>query len=150
FAVPGKVALYLESGEPDPAAVKMGGETIGLAIGDDGGSPKCFFIPSCARMTEDLARRLSGAALVFFDGTLWRGDEVIRRGLGSKSGRRMGHMSVDGADGTIAAFKTLGVTRKILIHINNSNPVLLEDSPERASAAAAGWEVAYDGMEITL
>jgi pyrroloquinoline quinone biosynthesis protein B len=61
----------------------------------------------------------------------------------------MGHMSVDGPNGTLAAFKSLDVGRKILIHINNSNPVLLSDSPERAMVEAAGWDVAYDGMEVT-
>ena len=75
---------------------------------------------------------------------------MIRNGLGSKSGRRMGHMSLSGAEGTIAAFSALGVRRKVLVHINNSNPVLLEDSSERAELEAAGWEVAHDGMRLTL
>ena len=93
---------------------------------------------------------MRGADAVFFDGTLWRDDEMIRAGTGTKTGLRMGHMSVSGPDGTIAAFAGLGVRRKILLHINNSNPVLLDDSPERAAVEAAGWEVAYDGMEIDL
>jgi pyrroloquinoline quinone biosynthesis protein B len=75
---------------------------------------------------------------------------MIRAGLGPKSGRRMGHMSVSGPDGTVAAFEGLGVKRRILIHINNSNPILLGDTPERAAVTAAGWEVAYDGMELVL
>jgi pyrroloquinoline quinone biosynthesis protein B len=97
-----------------------------------------------------LRRRLAGAALVFFDGTLWRDDEMIRLGLGEKTGRRMGHISMSGAEGAIAGFADLGVRRRIFIHINNSNPVLLDDSPERAEAAAAGWEIAHDGMEVRL
>jgi pyrroloquinoline quinone biosynthesis protein B len=101
-------------------------------------------------MTEQLRTRLAGSALVFFDGTLWRDDEMIRLGVGIKTGRRMGHMSMSGEDGTIAAFADLGVGRRIFIHINNSNPVLLDDSPERHIANAAGWETAYDGMEVTL
>jgi pyrroloquinoline quinone biosynthesis protein B len=75
---------------------------------------------------------------------------MIRAGLGPKTGKRMGHMSMDGEDGVMAAFRDLGVRRKVFIHINNSNPVLLDDSAERAAAQAAGWEVAYDGMEIAL
>ena len=71
-------------------------------------------------------------------------------GWGPKTGRRMGHMSVSGADGTLAAFAGLDVKRRILIHLNNSNPVLLDDSPERAEVEAAGWQVAYDGMAFTL
>ena len=78
-------------------------------------------------MTERLRRRLDGSALVFFDGTLWRDDEMIRLGVGSKTGRRMGHMSMSGDDGTIAAFRDLGIGRRIFIHINNSNPALLDD-----------------------
>jgi pyrroloquinoline quinone biosynthesis protein B len=101
-------------------------------------------------MTTRLAQRLAGAPLVLFDGTLWTDDEMIRLGLGAKTGRRMGHMSVADPDGTIAAFRDLGIGRRILIHINNSNPVLLDESDERRAATAAGWEVAFDGMELTL
>src|SRR5439155_13900180 len=109
-----------------------------------------FFIPGCAAMTARLRRRLTGSELVFFDGTLWRDDEMIRLGVGDKAGRRMGHMSMSGEDGAIAAFRDLGVKRRIFIHINNSNPVLLDASPERRAAEAAGWEIAYDGMEVRL
>jgi len=101
-------------------------------------------------MTAELAERLRHAALVFFDGTLWDDDEMVRAGLGPKTGRRMGHMSVSGPQGTIAAFADLDVKRKIMIHINNSNPVLLADSPERALAERQGWSVAQDGMEVVL
>ena len=101
-------------------------------------------------MTDDLAARLRNAPLVFFDGTLWRDDEMIRDDVGIKTGKRMGHMSLSGEDGTIAAFKNLQVARKVFIHINTTNPVLLEDSEERALATKAGWEVSYDGMEIII
>jgi pyrroloquinoline quinone biosynthesis protein B len=87
---------------------------------------------------------------VLFDGTLWTDDEMLRAGLGAKTGLRMGHMSVSGPNGTLAAFTHIDVRRKILLHINNSNPILLGDSPERAAVADAGWEIAYDGMEIEL
>jgi len=70
--------------------------------------------------------------------------------VGVKTGKRMGHMSVGDPDGTIATFKDLDIKRKIFIHINTTNPILLEDSPERAACSAAGWEVSYDGMEITV
>jgi pyrroloquinoline quinone biosynthesis protein B len=149
FSVPGKVPLYLEAAEPALETQRLGEETVGLRISDREGRG-FFFIPSCAAMTADLARRLRGAELVFFDGTLWRDDEMIHEGSGAKTGRRMGHMSAAGPDGTIAALAALGVKRKIFIHINNSNPLLLSDSPERTEAAAAGWEVAADGMEVTL
>lgn len=148
FTVPGKVALWLE----DKNAPNFGtaeGDTLGLEIlGEDGNS--FFYIPACAQMTPELAVRLKGAALVFFDGTLWRDDEMVRAGVGTKTGRRMGHMSCDGEDGSIAAFAALDVRRKIFIHINNTNPLFLANSPERAAAEAAGWQIADDGMEISL
>ena len=149
FAVPAKVPLYLETAGEDPLLSEKG-DAVGLDIIDTGTRRSFFFIPGCAAMTERLRRRLAGSALVFFDGTLWRDDEMIRLGVGTKTGRRMGHMSMSGDDGTIAAFRDLGVGRRIFIHINNSNPVLLEDSLERRIAEAAGWEIAYDGMEVRL
>ncbi|GGC42711.1 coenzyme PQQ synthesis protein B [Siccirubricoccus deserti] len=147
FAVPGKVPLFQEAGGADPGRAEDG-ETIGLALSAGGGT--LFFIPGCAALTPALRARLAGAACVLFDGTLWQDDEMIRAGAGPKTGRRMGHMSINGAEGTMAGFARLGVRRRILIHLNNTNPVLLADSPERAAAVAAGWEVAEDGMEITL
>jgi pyrroloquinoline quinone biosynthesis protein B len=149
FAVPAKVPLYLEAAGEDPV-IGEEGDAVGLEIIDTQTRRSLFFIPGCAEMTEGLRQRLAGAELVFFDGTLWRDDEVIRLGVGIKTGRRMGHMSMSGEDGTIAAFRDLGVKRRIFIHINNSNPVLLEDSAERRLAEEAGWEVAYDGMEVRL
>jgi pyrroloquinoline quinone biosynthesis protein B len=149
FAVPAKVPLYLETAGEDPVLGEEG-DAVGLEIIDTETNRSLFFIPGCAAMTEGLRRRLAGAELVFFDGTLWRDDEMIRLGVGAKTGRRMGHMSMSGEDGTIAAFRDLGVKRRIFIHINNSNPVLLEDSAERRLAEEAGWEIAYDGMEVRL
>jgi len=149
FAVPAKVPLYLETAGEDPI-IGEEGDAVGLEIIDAETKRSVFFIPGCAAMTEGLRRRLAGAELVFFDGTLWRDDEMIRLGVGAKTGRRMGHMSMSGEDGTIAAFRDLGVKRRIFIHINNSNPVLLEDSAERRLAEEAGWEIAHDGMEVRL
>lgn len=147
FAVPGKVPLYLEISDEMPV-IQEDGTTVGAAVSD--GASTLFYIPGCAAMTPRLADRLRGAAAVFFDGTLWSDDEMVRAGLGPKTGRRMGHMSVSGPDGTLAAFEELGVRRRVLLHINNSNPILLEDSPERAAVNAAGWDVAWDGMEVRL
>lgn len=145
FAVPGKVPLYAERADPDQDEA---GETIGLELDD--GTHRLVFIPGCARMTPELRDRIDGADCLLFDATLWRDDEMIVAGLGPKTGRRMGHMSVSGADGAIESLAGLRIGRKILIHLNNSNPLLLPNSPERAVAAAAGWDVARDGMEIRL
>lgn len=147
FSVPGKVALYLEQETTDLAGGAE--DTVGLLLSDRSGSA-CYFIPGCARLPAEIAQRLRGADLVFFDGTLWTDDEMIRERSGTKTGQRMGHMSVADQQGTIATFRDLEVRQKVFIHINNSNPILLDDSPERTIAAQAGWEVAYDGMEIVL
>ncbi|WP_044560715.1 pyrroloquinoline quinone biosynthesis protein PqqB [Azospirillum sp. B4] len=144
FAVPGKVPLYLESQDGPPPIVE-GEDTVGVVVDD--GDRRFLFIPGCAAMTPALADRLRGADLVFFDGTLYTDNEMIQAGLGSKTGLRMGHMSVDA---TLAAFAGLEVRRRVFIHINNSNPILMDDSPQRRVVDQAGWEVAYDGMEITL
>ena len=146
FAVPGKVPLYLErGGVPE---IETNDQTVGVAVSD--GAATLFYIPGCAAMSPALAERLRGAACVMFDGTLWTDEEMVVAGLGPKTGARMGHMSISGPTGTLAAFEGLGVRRRILIHLNNSNPVLLDDSPERATVEAAGWEVAFDGMELSL
>ena len=150
FAVPGKVALWLEDENKDVALAAVGEDTIALEVRNSSGGTEFFYVPGCAEMTDDLAARLRNAPLVFFDGTLWRDDEMIRDDVGIKTGKRMGHMSLSGEDGTIAAFKNLQVARKVFIHINTTNPVLLEDSEERALATKAGWEVSYDGMEIII
>lgn len=148
FAVPGKVPLYLEQADGTAPPIVQGEDTVGAAVSD--GRSTLFYIPGCAAMSEPLTARLRGAELVFFDGTLYRDDEMVRAGLGSKTGARMGHMSLGGPRGTLASFAALGVKRRVLIHINNSNPVLLADSAERAEVEAAGWTVGYDGLEIEL
>ena len=150
FAVPGKVALWLEEKNKDVALAAVGEDTIALEIRNANQEIQFFYIPGCAEMTDDLADRLRGAPLVFFDGTLWRDDEMIRDDVGVKTGKRMGHMSMSGDDGSIAAFDGLKVKRKVFIHINTTNPVLLEDSDQRKFATKASWEVSYDGMEIIL
>ena len=146
FAVPGKVPLYLEA---ETVVTDLEGEqTVGVALESRGA--RAFYVPGCAAVTPALAARLAGAPLVFFDGTLWHDDEMIRAGLGAKTGRRMGHIAMSGPDGSITAFAGLGVGRRVFVHINNTNPVLRPGSPERAEAEAAGWEIAGDGMEIEL
>lgn len=149
FAVPGKVALYLED-ESAPGFGSVAEDTVALQIHDPATGGRLFYIPGCAAMPDWLADRLRGADMVFFDGTTWTDDEMARMGAGVKTATRMGHMHMDGPDGSIAAFAPLGVKRRIFIHINNTNPVLQEDQPQRRQAEAAGWEIAFDGMEATL
>lgn len=149
FDVPGKVALYLEKKDAGPGFGTEKGDTIGLKISSDDGH-HFFYIPGCADIDEPLAKRIQNAPLVFFDGTLYTNEEMLKQGLMPKTGERMGHMSMSGPDGSIAAFEKLDVTRKIYVHINNSNPVLNDNSEERKAVETAGWEVGFDGMEVRL
>jgi pyrroloquinoline quinone biosynthesis protein B len=149
FPVPGKVALWLEDAMgDDPGGAAE--DTIGLEVVDRESGGRFFYLPGCAAMTPELAQRVRGAALVFFDGTTWTDDEMRTSGVGVKTAARMGHMSMAGPAGSMAAFDDLDVRRKIYLHINNTNPVLVADSPERREAEGRGWEIAEDGMEITL
>jgi pyrroloquinoline quinone biosynthesis protein B len=150
FDVPGKVALFMEGGRNVEHLASKPGGTVGVELRAPAGDGRLCYVPGCAAMTNAMRARFKGAPLVLFDGTLWSDDEMIRLGLGAKTGQRMGHMSVSGADGTMAAFRDLAVGRKVFVHINNSNPILLEDSPEHAEVRAAGWEVGYDGMDLVL
>ena len=150
FAVPGKSAWYLE-GETHPAGdTEDAGDTIGLRIEDKASRQYFFFVAACARVTPELKGRLQGAPLVLFDGTVWHDNELIDAGLGVKTGQRMGHLSMSGDDGAIAMLADAGIGRKYFLHVNNSNPALLPDSPEREGLQDAGWALPHDGMEITL
>lgn len=146
FEVTGKSAWYLEGERQSDRA----GDTLGLRIREKATDKFFYFLAACAEITEDLKSRLKGAPLVFFDGTVWRDDEMILAGLSTKTGQSMGHISMSGERGVIAALESLGIERKIFLHINNSNPVWLHDSAERKAAERAGWQIPADGMEIVL
>lgn len=150
FDVPGKIALYLEDASAGPGLGTQSGDTVGLKITDTATGEAFFYIPGCADVDDALAQRIKGASLIFFDGTLFDDDEMIDQGLLAKSGERMGHISISGPQGSISAFSGLDVTRKIYVHINNSNPVLDGGSAARRTVENAGWEVGYDGMEVRL
>ena len=145
FVVPGKVPLYLERGTPQTAAET--GSNVGVEISAD--RAHLCFVPGAAAVTPALRTRLERADVILFDGTLFSDDEMIASDTGTKTGRRMGHMPIDGADGSLDALTGLG-KRRIYIHINNTNPILIDGSAERRRVEAAGWEVAADGLEITL
>ena len=150
FAVPGKVALYLEDASAGADFGTQEGDTVGLKISDPATRTSFFYVPGCATIDETLAKRLKGASIVFFDGTLFTDDEMIEQGLLGKTGARMGHISMSGPAGSIAAFSQLEVGRLIYVHINNSNPALDENSAARNAIEGAGWEGGYDGLEVRL
>ncbi len=145
--IPGKAPLYLERLRRDPAAGEPG-DCLAFLL--EGGGKSAVFAPGCKQMTPELAAACSRADAVFFDGTLYDDDEMIRAGEGVKSGRRMGHMPMSGEGSALEAFASLSPRRKFFIHINNTNPAARRGSPQRAALAAAGWEIAEDGMELHL
>jgi pyrroloquinoline quinone biosynthesis protein B len=149
FAVPGKSAWYLE-GKAHPGGSDGAGDTLGLRIAETATGKYFLFIAACADVTDDLKSRLAGAPLVFFDGTVWRDDELIVAGLGNKTGQGMGHIAMSGDRGAIESLAGLYIGQKMFLHINNSNPALLSDSAERKLAERAGWQIPADGTEIVL
>jgi pyrroloquinoline quinone biosynthesis protein B len=145
FIVPGKVPLYLEGENPETAIETAANVGVELSAGD----AHLTFIPGAAAVTPAMLERIARADVLFFDGTLFRDDEMIASGTGTKTGRRMGHMPIDGPEGSLVALDGVA-TRRVYVHINNTNPILIDGSPERMQVERRGWEVAEDGMEIVL
>ena len=147
FHAPGKVPLYLETGAPDTE--QRSSFTVGLKLWRDP-ARTLVYLPGCGRVDDDLRREIEGAALLLFDGTVWTDGEMADAGTGSKTGRRMGHLPVSGADGSMAALQNVTCARRVFVHLNNTNPLLVDGSPQRLAAEALGWETGFDGMEILL
>lgn len=146
FSVPGKVPLWLED-----ETLELGAETettVGAMIEANG--RRLAYIPGCARVTDGLKARIEGVDALLFDGTVLHDDDMIRAGVGTKTGWRMGHVPMRGEGGSVDALAEVAIGRRVFVHINNTNPVLIEDSPERADVEAAGWTVAHDGLSLSL
>ena len=141
---PGKPPLHRE-GRAEPVAE----DNVGLLIRDPAGASLAYF-PGVARLTDAVARVLADADCVFFDGTFWAGDEMGALGIGGRPAEAMGHLPVGGPAGSLAALASLRAPRRVYIHVNNTNPMLREDGPEHAAVLAADWEVASDGLDLTL
>ena len=148
FAVPGKVPLYMETASIERDIGAETETTIGLEIVWDG--KRLYYIPGCAKITPALIARIDGAAALFFDGTTFTDDEMVTLGLSQKTAWRMGHVAMSGEAGSMALLAGCDVGERVYIHINNTNPVLREDSAERADVIGAGWEIGYDGLETDL
>ncbi len=146
FAVPGKIPLFMETGSVETEM--LGGQTVGVAVEAKGA--RLLYVPGCSKMTAEIEAMSDGADALFFDGTLYRDDEMIREGLGQKTGFRMGHMPMTGPGGSLQLLADMNVKRKIYIHLNNTNPAWLPGSAERETVEGAGVEIGYDGMEVRL
>lgn len=149
FAVPGKVALFLESGERSRDFEADPEDTVGVRLSGPGGR-SAFYVPGCARVDAALRERVEGGDALLFDGTVFTDNEMAEAGVGTKTGRRMGHQPISGEDGSLRAWQGADVAHRVFVHINNTNPILDEGSPERRIVEEAGWDVAFDGMEIAL
>jgi pyrroloquinoline quinone biosynthesis protein B len=125
-------------------------EASGFVFRDRAGDGVVSYVPALARLDGPVLGRLAASDLVLVDGTFWREDELAMLGISERRAADMGHVPLSGPDGTLAALARLQRPRKVLVHINNTNPILLEDSPERDEVVRAGVEVAYDGLEVSL
>ena len=125
-------------------------EASGFVFRDGAGGGVVTYVPGLARLDDDVLARFAASDLVLVDGTFWRDDELARHGISGRSAREMGHVPLSGPGGTLEALAGLQRPRKTLVHINNTNPILLEDSAEREAVLRAGVEVAYDGLEVQL
>jgi pyrroloquinoline quinone biosynthesis protein B len=121
-----------------------------MRITDTRSGRKLFYAPGLGEIEPHLEPLLREADAIMVDGTFWTDDEMVRLGISKKRAREIGHLPQSGEGGMISVLEPLKASRKVLIHINNTNPILNEDSPERAQLKHAGIEVAHDGMEIEL
>lgn len=131
-------------GDPHP------GDNVGLLVEDLHTGSKLFYAPGIGVVDDGLLSRMQTADCLLVDGTLWDDDEMQRHKVGNRTGREMGHLAQSGPGGMLEVLSHMHKPRKVLIHINNTNPILDEHSAERAELQRRGIEVAFDGMEIVL
>lgn len=142
FAVPGDPPRF--------AGASARGHTVGLIVHDRMSGGTCAYVPGCGAVGAELRERLGAADVLLFDGTFWSDDELIALGVGTRRARDIGHVPISGDGGSLAALAGLPCQWKVYTHINNTNPILLEDSPERASVRGMGWDVGADGMRFDV
>jgi pyrroloquinoline quinone biosynthesis protein B len=143
FAAGGDEPRYLDGSD-----VEL--EASGFVFRDRASGGVVTYVPGLASLDDDVVARFGASDLVLVDGTFWRDDELAQLGISDRSARDMGHVPLSGRGGTLELLAGLERPRKVLVHINNTNPILLENSPEREQVARAGVEVAYDGLEVEL
>jgi pyrroloquinoline quinone biosynthesis protein B len=143
-AVPGKLPIHLVGREPSD------GDNVALRVTEVSTGKALAYAPAVANLSPAVERAVGGTQALFFDGTFWSRDELVRQGLGTKYAHDMAHWPVGEADGSLSWLRTLSIPQRILIHLNNTNPLLREDSPEYRALVDAGLSLAYDGMELSL
>lgn len=135
---------------PRFAQADIAGHTVGLILVDEGTGGSCAYVPGCGDLDQPLLDRLGETDLLLFDGTFWTDDELISLGIGDRRAREMDHQPISGPDGSLSRLAGLSRPRKVYTHINNTNPMLLEGSPERAIVERAGLAVGADGMSFSI
>jgi pyrroloquinoline quinone biosynthesis protein B len=145
FVVPGKPPAYLTGLVSESSEA-----TIGYKLIDVRSRRSLVYLPAIKQIDAAVRTMLESCDCFFFDGTCWSDDELVGQGLSRKTSLSMGHAPINGPDGSLAQLAGLRHVRKIYTHINNTNPVLIENSPERRVIEEAGWEVAFDGMDLEV
>jgi pyrroloquinoline quinone biosynthesis protein B len=126
------------------------GIVVGYRITDGHTGRALVYLPGTQELTESVLAHLEGCTCLLFDGTCWQDDELVRLGIAGKTSREMGHLPISGAEGSLKQLAPLPIEHKVYIHINNTNPILFEDAPERRIVEEHGLEVAADGLELEI
>ena len=143
-------AFAVPAGPPRFARSHDVGHTVGMIFRDEDGASACAFVPACGHLDASLLDRLAGTDLLLFDGTFWTDDELIALGIGDRTARQMDHLPISGPDGSLEQLGRLPCRHRVYTHINNTNPMLVENSPERALVEQAGLVVGMDGLQFVL
>jgi pyrroloquinoline quinone biosynthesis protein B len=143
-------AFSVPAGPPRFVTQELPGHTVGLSIRDRSSGGVCTFVPGCGGLEGEVMSRLEQADLVLFDGTFWSDDELIALGIGERTALQMDHLPISGPDGSLEHLTGLPAADRVYTHINNTNPILIEDSPQRAAVEGRGVKVGADGMRFTL
>src|SRR3954470_9818377 len=123
------------------------GRVVGYRLTDERSGRALVCLPTVQELTADVREQLDGCACLLVDGTCWDDDELIRLGMGTRTAREMGHLPIAGPAGSLEQLAPLAVERTVYVHLNNTNPVLVEDAPERRLVEQHGREIAVDGLE---
>lgn len=143
-------AFEVPAGPPQFALTAGKGHTVGLLVRESSSGRVCAFVPGCAELTPSIIERLARADILLFDGTFWNDDELVALGISTRTARQLDHMPIGGEGGSLKQLAALPCRHRVYTHINNTNPILLERSPEHAAVVGAGLTVGYDGLHLTL
>ena len=140
----------MPAGPPRFATGEEEGHTVGFMLREEASGKACAFVPGCGDLDAALLARLAEADALFFDGTFWGDDELIALGISDRTAREMDHLPITGRGGSLERLAALPCRHRVYTHINNTNPILLEHSPERAIVTRAGVTVGFDGLRLAL